>query len=52
VLEVEPLTIAEQRKMQSPPFDGPDLKYRFGRQVERINGRNIFGYRIKATRPS
>ena len=43
VLEVEPLTIAEQKSMQSPPFDGPDLKYRFGRQVERINGCAIFG---------
>jgi len=52
VLEVEPLTIAEQKRMQSPPFDGPDLKYRFGRQVERINGRAIFGYRIKEKRPA
>ena len=49
VLEVEPLTVPEQKSMQSPPFDGPDLKYRFGRQVERINGRNIFGYRKSRT---
>jgi sulfopyruvate decarboxylase subunit beta len=48
VLEVEPLAVAEQRAMDSPPFDGPDLKYRFGRQVEKISGRDVFGYRKKS----
>jgi thiamine pyrophosphate-dependent acetolactate synthase large subunit-like protein len=52
VLEVEPLTVPEQKKMKSPPFDGPDLKYRFGREVERISGRNVLGYRITERRPS
>jgi len=52
VLEIEPLTVPEQKAMRSPPFDGPDLKYRFARAVERINGRNILGYRIKERSPS
>ena len=47
VLEVEPLTVPEQKNMASPPFDGPELKYRFRRHVERINGRNILGYRLQ-----
>ncbi len=39
VLEVEPLG----RRLHSPPLDGPELKYRFGRYLERIGGHNIFG---------
>jgi sulfopyruvate decarboxylase subunit beta len=39
VLEVEPLG----RRLRSPPLDGPELKYRFGRYLERIGGHNIFG---------
>jgi thiamine pyrophosphate-dependent acetolactate synthase large subunit-like protein len=42
-LEVEPFSEADQ-KLQQPPFDGPELKYRFGRHVERLTGRDIFGY--------
>ena len=45
VLEVEPFSAAEQ-KLEQPPFDGPELKFRFGRYVEARTGCNIFGYRI------
>jgi thiamine pyrophosphate-dependent acetolactate synthase large subunit-like protein len=45
VLEVEPFTDEEQ-KMEQPPFDGPELKFRFGRHVEGMTGCSIFGYRI------
>lgn len=44
VLEVEPFSDAEQ-KLEQPPFDGPELKYRFGRHLERRTGCDIFGYR-------
>jgi thiamine pyrophosphate-dependent acetolactate synthase large subunit-like protein len=45
VLEVEPFSDAEQR-LEQPPFDGPELKYRFGRHLERRTGCDIFGYRV------
>lgn len=45
VLEVEPFSPAEQ-KLEQPPFDGPELKFRFGRHVESRVGCDIFGYRI------
>ena len=45
VLEVEPFTPAEQ-KLEQPPFDGPELKYRFGREIEKRTDCNIFGYRL------
>ncbi len=45
VLEVEPFTDAEQ-KLQQPPFDAPEMKYRFGRYVERVSGCDIFGYKL------
>ncbi len=45
VLEVEPFSDAEQ-KLEQPPFDGPELKFRFGRHVESLTGCDIFGYRI------
>jgi sulfopyruvate decarboxylase subunit beta len=44
ILEVEPFSDAEQR-LEQPPFDGPELKYRFGRHLERQTGCDIFGYR-------
>jgi len=44
-LEVEPFSDAEQ-KLEQPPFDGPELKYRFGRHVESRTGCDIFGYRV------
>ena len=45
VLEVEPFSDAEQ-KLEQPPFDAPELKYRFGRYIERHTDCNIFGYRL------
>jgi sulfopyruvate decarboxylase subunit beta len=38
VLDVEPLG----RKAQSPQLDGPELKFRFGRYLERTGGPPIF----------
>ena len=38
VLEVEPLG----RKLPSPPIDGPELKFRFGRYLERTGGAQVF----------
>ncbi len=37
-LEVEPM----EHKTGSPPMDGPEVKFRFGRYIERITGRQIF----------
>jgi len=45
VLEVQPFSDAEQ-KLEQPPFDGPELKYRFGRHIEGRTGCDVFGYRI------
>jgi len=45
VLEVEPFSEAEQ-KLEQPPFDGPELKYRFGRHIESRTDCDIFGYRL------
>jgi thiamine pyrophosphate-dependent acetolactate synthase large subunit-like protein len=38
VLDVEPLG----RRLPSPPLDGPELKFRFGRYLERIGGPPVF----------
>jgi sulfopyruvate decarboxylase subunit beta len=45
VLEVESFSAAEQ-KLEQPPFDGPELKYRFGRHIEARTECDIFGYRL------
>lgn len=45
VLEVEPFSPADQ-KLEQPPFDAPELKYRFGRAVEKLTGADVFGYRL------
>ena len=45
VLEVEPFS-AEDQKLEQPPFDGPELKFRFGRHIEARTDCNIFGYRL------
>ena len=37
-LEVEPLDYREH----SPPMDGPEVKFRFGRHVERLTGKSVF----------
>jgi thiamine pyrophosphate-dependent acetolactate synthase large subunit-like protein len=44
-LEVEPFTDVEQ-KMEQPPFDGPELKFRFGRHIEARSDCDVFGYRL------
>jgi sulfopyruvate decarboxylase subunit beta len=46
VLEVEPFSEAEQ-KLEQPPFEGPELKYRFGRHIEARTRCDIFGYRLQ-----
>ena len=38
VLDVEPLG----RRVHSPPLDGPEVKFRFGRNLERRGGPQIF----------
>lgn len=38
-LEVDPLDDREH----SPPMDGPEVKFRFGRHVERLTGKSVFG---------
>lgn len=45
VLEVEPFSDAEQR-LEQPPFDAPELKYRFGRYIEKRTNCDIFGYKL------
>jgi thiamine pyrophosphate-dependent acetolactate synthase large subunit-like protein len=45
VLEVEPFSDQEQ-KLEQPPFDGPELKFRFGRHIESRTKCNVFGYRL------
>jgi sulfopyruvate decarboxylase subunit beta len=45
VLEVEPFSEQEQ-KLEQPPFDGPELKFRFGRHVESRTNCDVFGYRL------
>jgi sulfopyruvate decarboxylase subunit beta len=45
VLEVEPFS-NEEHELEQPPFDGPELKFRFGRHVERRTGCDVFGYRL------
>jgi len=37
-LEVDPL----DHRGKSPPMDGPEVKFRFGRHVEKVTGKNIF----------
>jgi thiamine pyrophosphate-dependent acetolactate synthase large subunit-like protein len=45
VLEVEPFEDSEQR-LEQPPFDGPEMKFRFGRHLEGRTGSDVFGYRL------
>jgi len=45
VLEVEPFSDAEQ-KLEQPPIEAPELKFLFGREIERRTGCDIFGYRL------
>ena len=43
VLEVE----AVGKKLQEPPMDGPEMKYRFGRYIERVAGVRVFDDSLK-----
>jgi sulfopyruvate decarboxylase subunit beta len=43
VLHVEPLG----RRIHSPPLDGPEVKFRFGRYLERTGGPKIFDVPLK-----
>lgn len=45
VLELDPM-LPEDSKLEVPPMDGPELKFRFGRYVERTHGANIFSHQI------
>ena len=45
VIELEPMT-PEDAALEGPPMDGPEIKFRFGRHVERTYGRKIFSHRI------
>jgi sulfopyruvate decarboxylase subunit beta len=46
VLDVEPL----RRHLPSPPLDGPEVKFRVGRYLERSGGCQIFDAPLRATR--
>lgn len=37
-LEVEPYAYGKA----SPPMDGPEVKFRFGRSIEKLTGKNVF----------
>ncbi len=50
VLEVEPFSDEEQ-KLEQPPFDGPELKFRFGRHIESLTGAEHFRLSDIRTRP-
>lgn len=45
VLEAEPFSTAEQ-KLEQPPIEATELKFRFGRTIEQRSGCDIFGYRL------
>jgi sulfopyruvate decarboxylase subunit beta len=42
VLEVEPAG----RRLEEPPIEGPEMKYRFGRQIERLAGVRVFDFAL------
>ena len=44
-LEVEPFDDDEQ-KLEVPPMDGPEMKFRFGRYVERSSGCRVFSHQV------
>jgi hypothetical protein len=49
VLEVEPFS-AEEQKLEQPPFDGPELKFRFGRS--RRGAHQLRYFRLSAVSPT
>jgi sulfopyruvate decarboxylase subunit beta len=42
VLEVAPAG----RRLEEPPIEGPEMKYRFGRQIERAAGVRVFDFAL------
>lgn len=45
VLELDPLT-PDDAKKEVPPMDGPELKFRFGRHIEKTYGAKVFTHRL------
>lgn len=45
VLELEPMA-PEDANLEVPPMDGPELKFRFGRYIERTYGTKVFSHQI------
>ena len=45
VLELEPMT-AEDHRIEEPPMDGPEIKFRFGRYIESIYGTKVFSHQL------
>jgi len=45
VLELEPMA-QEDANLEVPPMDGPELKFRFGRYIERTYGTKVFSHQI------
>lgn len=45
VLEVDPFT-ADDHKVEEPPMDGPEIKFRFGRYVEATYGAKVFTHQL------
>jgi sulfopyruvate decarboxylase subunit beta len=44
-LEVDPFT-AEDHKVEEPPMDGPEIKFRFGRYIEETYGAKVFTHQL------
>jgi sulfopyruvate decarboxylase subunit beta len=45
VLEVDPFT-ADDHKVEEPPMDGPEIKFRFGRYIEATYGAKVFTHQL------
>jgi sulfopyruvate decarboxylase subunit beta len=45
VLDVEPAG----ERLEEPPIEGPEMKYRFGRHVERVAGVRVFDFSLRGT---
>ena len=41
VLELDPFT-PDDRAIEEPPMDGPEIKFRFGRYIEKAYGTRVF----------
>jgi len=45
VLELDPFT-TEDHKAEEPPMDGPEIKFRFGRYIEKTYGAKVFTHQF------